>query len=87
MFKRKEVDYLNALNRQYRDAKEKIENRDKFIEKQQEELEKTKAELEKAKAKYRNLYLFELSIESLVNGKREPEEIIDRIKKELLSLR
>lgn len=80
MLKRKEVDYLNALNRQYREAKEKIENRDKFIEHQQKELEKIKDE----NLRY---YMFKLTIENILNGKRKPEEIIDKIKKELLSLR
>lgn len=85
MFWRKEREIVN-LKSDLKNEKSKVFYRNKFIEKQQEELEKTKEELEKAKTKYRNLYLFELSIESLVNGKREPEEIIDRIKKELSSL-
>jgi len=70
---KKEVEYLNALNRQYREAKEKIENRDKFIEQQQKELDDYKDVM--------------LAIENLVNGKRKPEDIVNRIKKELLSLR
>ena len=73
MFAKKEVEYLNALNRQYREAKLKIENRDKFIEQQEKELEKYKE--------------FAMVVENLVNGKRKPEDIVDRIKKELLSLR
>lgn len=76
---KKDVDYLNALNRQYRQAKSKIENRDKFIAQQQNELDETKA-------KYMKLRTFELMVENLVNGKRKPEEIIDRIKKELSSV-
>lgn len=73
MFAKKEVEYLNALNRQCREAKLKIENRDKFIEQQEKELEKYKE--------------FAMVVENLVNDKRKPEDIVDRIKKELLSLR
>ena len=56
----------------YMNALLKIRNRNKFIEQQQNELDKHKKCV--------------LAIESLVNGKREPKDIVDRIKKELSSV-
>ena len=79
MFWRKQTEILNLELKLARE-KDKVFNRNKFIDQQQKELDETKA-------KYMKLRTFELMVENLVNGKREPEDIIDRIKKELLSLR
>ena len=37
-YNKKECDLINALNRQYKEAEQKIENRDKFIAGQDEKL-------------------------------------------------